>query len=83
MKALLDKGSNATSISLHTLTLGEPNRCFIYQEMGKKQLALADFQEAARLYKKQGDTARYQDTNNRIKQLGILSRLLHAITPQP
>jgi hypothetical protein len=51
--------------------------------MGKKQLALADFQEAARLYKKQGDTARYQDTNNRIKQLGILSRLLHAITPQP
>jgi hypothetical protein len=51
--------------------------------MGKKQLALADFQEAARLYKKQGDTASYQEANNRIKQLGLFSRLLHTITPQP
>ena len=55
---------------------------FIYQTTGKKQLVLADFQEAARLYKKQGDTVNYQEANNRIKQLGLFSRLIHTITPQ-
>lgn len=45
------------------------NRALAHTAIGKSENALADFQKAADLYKKQGQTADYEDALNRIKEL--------------
>lgn len=45
------------------------NRALAHTALGKPEQALADFQKAAELYKKQGQTADYEDAMSRIKEL--------------
>ncbi len=46
------------------------NRGLIKKERGKKQEALADFRKAAELYHKQGNTEFYNQSRDRIRELG-------------
>jgi serine/threonine protein kinase len=46
------------------------SRGFIKQERGEKQEALADFRKASELYQQQGNTEWYNNSRDRIKELG-------------
>ena len=46
------------------------NRGLAYKRLGNTQKALSNFRQAATLYQEQGKTDDYDNTNNRIKELG-------------
>jgi tetratricopeptide (TPR) repeat protein len=71
-KALAD-ASKAISIQ-PDLAIAYELRGFVYSSANDLQMALTDFQKAAEIYQKQGDTDSYQRVSQTIDKIGGNSR---------